>query len=403
MPQVTYSTTREMQLIMSCARRRLTPEDAARIATLIDAGLDWSRVPELALRHKMAPLVFWHLREGIDGVPASVAATLRRISLQNAQRMLVLSAELVEIAESFAQRGVLLAPYKGPVLGVHLYGNLALRQAGDLDLLVRRGDVPPARALLLERGYRPRHVLSRGGEEFMLRSRYSEVLDRHDGSTVELHWAFTNGDVALPLDLEQFMPGLRPVPFGGSTILMFADADLLLILCVHGSKHRWDRVEWLCGVSELLRRSSAELDWAALMSRASAAGARRMLLLGVLLAHDLLGAPVPKEVLQRARSDRTVPGLAVQVPKLFTTEARDGDDASNLPTDLFRLRLRERLRDRIRFVWYRFTTPSRPESWSAVRLGTHWLPLHGILRPLRVLPKLISAVRGRISPPRVNP
>jgi hypothetical protein len=278
-------------------------------------------------------------------------------------------------------------------LGAYLYGNLALRQAGDLDLLIKRQDVGRARAILLDRGYRPRHVLSHGGEEFMFQSRYSEEFEQSDGSIVELHWAFTNGDVGLPLDLEALGSGLQETQFGGGTLQMFGRDDLLLILCIHGSKHRWDRLEWLCGVAELLRVSSRDLDWKPLLDRASRLGTRRMLLLGVLLAHDLLGAPVDAEFKQIAQSDHAVSRLVNEVPRLFLTDAVDGDGAGNLATDLFRFRLRERRRDRLRFIWYRLTTPSHPESWSAVSVGNHWFALHGFIRPFRVLSKLLPAIR----------
>jgi hypothetical protein len=80
-----------------------------------------------------------------------------------------------------------------------------------------------------------------------------------------------------------------------------------------------------------------------------------------------------------ARRDRTVARLAAEVPELFLADAVVGDETGNLAADLSRLQLR----DRLRFVWYRLTSPSQPERWSAVPVGGHWLPLHGFLRPSR--------------------
>jgi hypothetical protein len=382
-----------MRLLVCCARRRMTPERLAEIRAILRADLDWGLLIPLAVRHKMLPLLWWHLKPEKESIPADTALLLERSFIENAGRMLQLSAELLALGRLFSSHGIPLVPYKGPALGAYLYGNLALRQAGDLDIVVKRLDMSRARVLLIERGYRPRHALSQGGEEFMVRSRYSEVFERTDGPTVELHWAFTNGDVGLTLDLEVLEPRLHTVQFGGGGIAMFSREDLLLILCIHGGKHRWDRLEWLCGVGELLRLSSGELDWLGVVDRAAALGARRMLLLGVLLAHDLLGAPARDDVLRLARSDGTVARLAQEVPKLLVARAGAGEDAGNLATDLFRLHLRERTRDRLRFIWYRVTTPSRPESWAAVSVGKHSFPVHGILRPFRVISKLPLALR----------
>jgi hypothetical protein len=382
-----------MEVLVRCARRHLTPEDRDALRAYLRAGLDWEALVNLASRHKMLPLMWWHLQSEAADIPPGVAAGVQRAFLRNVRRMLQLSYELLGLISACAELGIVVVPYKGPALGAHVYGNVGLRQAGDLDLLVDRRDVTRTRALLLERGYRPRHELSRGGAEFMIRSRYSEEFAREDGLRVELHWAFTNGDIGLPLGLDVLSSRLRSIPLGGGVVPMFGREDLLLILCIHGCKHRWDRLEWLCGVAELLRASESELNWEVVMARAASLGVRRMLLLGLLLAHSLLDAPVPAAVVERARSDGAVARLAAQVPKLFTAEPADADAAGNLATDLFRFQLRERPRDRIRFIWYRITTPSRPESWSAVSVGWRWLPIHAFSRPFVVMSKLPGAIR----------
>ena len=380
-----------MQLVRACARRTLRPADRERVRSLLQAGVNWDRVATLAIRHRLAPLVWSHLKT--ESIPAGAAAALQRLFVSNAAAMLRLSGELLQIVQLFRAHDVLVVPYKGPALAAQVYGSLALRFAGDLDLLVRGADVPRARELLLQRGYVPRHALSRGGAEFMRLSRYSEEFDHVGGPSVELHWAFTNGDIALDLHLDDLAPRLGTIELGGDRVPVFGEADQLLILCVHGSKHRWDRLEWLCGVAELVRTHDDAIAWDALVRRASALGVRRMLFLGVLLAHDLLDAPVPAAVLVAARADRAVTDLAAEVPELLATDVAGGDDVPSLATDVFRYRLRERYRDRVRFVWYRATTPSRPESWSAVAVGGRWLPIHGLLRPFRAMRKLVPALR----------
>jgi hypothetical protein len=49
------------------------------------------------------------------------------------------------------------------------------------------------------------------------------------------------------------------------------------------------------------------------MARADALGGERMLLLGLFLAHNLLGVDVPVTVLDKARADSTVEKLAEDV------------------------------------------------------------------------------------------
>lgn len=329
-------------------------------------------------------------------VPTDFAEQLHRAFLENASNMLRFSAELLALSRLLNEHGVVMVPYKGPALAGDLYGNLALRQSVDLDLLVARRDVAKVRLLLIERRYRPRHTLSQGAQDFMLRGRYHEEFVHESGMSLELHWAFTNGDVKLPLDLNSLRPNLRTIKFGGGTMPMFGREDMLLILCIHGCKHRWDRLEWICGVAETLRASSIDLDWNGLQRRASSLGVLRMFLLGVLLAHDLLEAPVPARAVESARSDQAVARLAAHIPDRFLDAPTDEGGASTLTSDLFRFQLRERLRDRLHFAWYRLTTPSSPESWSGFSIGPLWLPMHAALRPFRILSKLAPAIRRHL-------
>ena len=387
----------EMRLLLTCARRDLDSSQAEALASCAAAGVNWQKVIVMAGRHKMVPLLWRHLEAHDIQLPAADAAVLRQLVANNARRMLQLSGALLDLTRLFGGSGVRVVPYKGPALGIHLYGDLALRQAGDLDLLVRREDVTRSRKLLFGVGYRAEHALRPGAEEFMVRSRYSETFIGSDLPKVELHWAFTNRDIALSLDLNSLSSNLVSMPVGGGTVQMFGSEDLLMILCVHGSKHQWDRLEWLCGVGEHLRQHSDGIDWTRLLDRATDLGIRRMLLLGAYLAHELLDAPVPATMLDLARADQKLVRLAAIVPTFLTAVSNGAEHPdTSIATDLFRIRLRDGALDQLRFFWYRVTTPSRPESWEAVRIAGIWVPVHALVRPFRLVRKVPMAIRRYI-------
>ncbi len=83
----------------------------------------------------------------------------------------------------------------------------------------------------------------------------------------------------------------------------------MLFLCVHGAKHMWSRLMWLGDVGRL---AQAGVDWTAVMKLASETRCERPVLLGLLLANDLLDAPVPEDILERARGERVVTAHARQ-------------------------------------------------------------------------------------------
>jgi hypothetical protein len=84
----------------------------------------------------------------------------------------------------------------------------------------------------------------------------------------------------------------------------------MLFLCVHGAKHMWSRLQWL---GDLARLVHTQPDWPYILDFATGAGCQRPLLLGLLLAHELLEAPVPDSILERARGLQIVQRLARRV------------------------------------------------------------------------------------------
>ena len=80
------------------------------------------------------------------------------------------------------------------------------------------------------------------------------------------------------------------------------------MLCVHGAKHFWERLAWIVDIAQLV--TVREVDWKLLSEIAAERKCSRLLLLGLYLAHEVVGAPLPESVLQRARSDSRVAWLA---------------------------------------------------------------------------------------------
>jgi hypothetical protein len=109
--------------------------------------------------------------------------------------------------------------------------------------------------------------------------------------------------------------------------------------------------------------------------QAEASGSRRILWLGLLLASDLLGAALPAGIAQRLQTDAAVTRFGAQLfrkadgsPKVFETL-------------LFRLRGRERLRDKLRYGVHRPTTLTAGDC-PLLRLPDVLFPLHYLLRPI---------------------
>jgi hypothetical protein len=240
--------------------------------------LDWAALLHLARTHGVLPLLSRSLHTiGPDMVPQDARAALQHAFQANTQRNLFLAGTLLKLLRLLEAYGIAAIPYRGPVLATLAYGNVALRQFGDLDLLVRPQDADRARALLWAQGYRWRdgHPPAR----FPRLLKVYELLSADAQVLVELHWALTSATFFFPLNPASLWTRLETVSLLGTPVRSLAPEDLLLILCVHGAKHFWSRLGWICDVAAVLR-VAPQLDWERCLAQASRLGGKRMLALG---------------------------------------------------------------------------------------------------------------------------
>ena len=372
----------ESALLLTCARASVDAVQRKRIWALVSGPLDWDLVLRLADRHGLQPLLHSHLNAVCpEAVPAEPREHLRvafqRVSALN----ILLTHELQKLLTLFADNDVQAVPYKGPALALQLHGNVALRQFSDLDILVHPRDVRRARDLLLAEGYAQLPPLTDGQQAVLLRTQCNLPFARdRNRMIVELHWTVSAPTFARPFEMDDFWSRLRDARLEGIPIKVPANEDLLLALCIHGSKHLWERLAWICDIAGLIA-AETDLNWQEVIDRARTTGNERMLFLGLRLAADLLEAPLPKQVEAALNADPTV-GLLTQivVRDLFTPELTRTGMSGYFR---FQLRARRRLRDKLNYL--RFTITPNEEDLVRMKLPAALTFIYYLVRPLRLV------------------
>jgi hypothetical protein len=341
----------EFDLLLSCAQLRSHPEIAGQIRSSVLNGIDWDRARDLAVQHRMLPF----LCHGVNAVasdllPEEVRKTLKEDFGGNVCRNLLLTSELHAILDLFSSRGIDAVSFKGPLTACSAYDSLSLRQFDDLDILVRKPQVREAVEVLFERGY---HYLIQAWkdparEKAMLRRGCAFTVESEDGSlTIDLHWRFMREEFSFHFDLEELWKRLRPVRVGGRNVPGLSIEDSILLHCIHGSKHEWARLEWICVLAEWIR-THAQINWEEMFQRAVQLGSERMLLLGLRLAKEFFHVDLPVLVEQKLQDDRTVEVLAGWVHEGFWEKTEAAGKRAR--RDAFHLKMRERWKDRLYYL-----------------------------------------------------
>jgi hypothetical protein len=308
----------EYVMLLACARSRMDERHALIIEGLSRSALDWVALAALGRRHSVFPLLYRQLAAVVPhAVPPDSLHRLKELYQGNTARNLFLLGELERVLRAMAEDGVTAIPYKGPVLAIAGYGDLSLRRFVDLDVIVRRDDVERAIGTLTDLGYRAEPVVSPSQQAFLIRTQHDLAFKRDEGRLiVELHWEVAPRQFAAELAAEDLWRSATIRSVGGSSVLTLAAEDMLLSLCVHGSKHLWERLAWVCDIAEWLA-SHPGLKWPELLTRAERTGQLRMLLVGLQLAAELLDAPLPTLAATAIDADRAVARLVTQARQVI--------------------------------------------------------------------------------------
>lgn len=372
----------EAQVLLACARLELTGAERGGLAQALATGLDWDWLLELAERHGLRPLLYRHLDALASGLmPRRVLVDLWTHYESRALTNQLMAQELLRILALFDQAGIAALPYKGPALAASLYGDLALREFGDLDILLRPQELLAAKALLQSHGYHPLYDLKPAVEAAFLASRaqYHLVMVHGESSiAVELHW-MTDPDFPVErITDDRWWAALGQKDLEQGQVRCFEKRELLLVLCLHGSKHYWTRLGWLVDVAELMRQQT-RADWDWMLGQARAMACERRLALGLHLAGELLGAALPPDVRRHVAAVAVVDELAAQVAATWFT--RECHTWGGLASLRLQLKLDDRPSQRLRHLTNVLFTPSLAE-WSAWPLPR---VLHVLYVPLRLV------------------
>lgn len=319
----------EEQVLCLAARTRLDDADGRRLNAVLAAGIDWDRLWRLGHRHEVLPLVLTtltSLQAGAGTAPPAdwiAAAQRRRVAtlIQNAS----LLGELTAALATMEAAGVDPMPVKGLVLTEMLYGDVALRPAGDIDILVRPEQLPAAREALRSLGYRQKAWPSYEERHHPFHDPQYFRTGPDDETCLELHWG-----LAAPrhysLDTAGLWARSRVVDVFDRRVRVLSPEDTLIHLAVHRARSPL-RLRWIVDIAELVRRTDG-LDIAFLLRQAHATGARTSLAVALDLAQGLLGAPVPATLMDGLRIGpvkRVLLERTCGVTAMFAAAADDDD------------------------------------------------------------------------------
>ena len=348
--QQKINTSPEIELLLYCLHPQIDDAIVRNIKVLVHKQIDWQFFIQTAYRHGVAPLLYSRIHNICpECFPEHILRELRSIFHTNVQQNLFMTGELVKLLSLLQKQNITVFPYKGPVLATSIYGNVGLRRFCDLDIMVQPQDIFAVKELLMSQGYRPKQQMNQAQEFAYLRSKNQHTYDFiHDRKKIfiEVHWRL-GPKVFTEIEPKSFWLYLRPINISGITVLNLPPEDYLPILCVHGSRHIWTKLAWLCDVATLIH-NNPKLNWEKVIQNSEDWKCKRILMLGLSLAKNLFEVDLPKEICQQIKADKIIERIISLVYVQLFDEVRTSEKFFG--RTFYHIQTRERLQDKFLYL-----------------------------------------------------
>ena len=325
-----------MRLLLAAARAAVAPGTVERLR--LASPTDWTALARNALHHGVAPLLADALESvSAEPVPKEIREALGLHLEANGQVVVRQLEELRSLFAALGERDLPVLAVGGPILAHRAYRRAELRRAGSLDLLIRQEHRIAVQEILRSDGYAP------VAEHPASAPQWGKLFRRErDGLVVDTRGLAALGMPSPRLAESGIWRRAASVSIGGREISCPEVGDLLWIACVRATQRQWCELRFVGDVAGLVSRHP-DLDLAEVLERARRHGSRRMVLVGLHLACELLSLPLADPVRSALKGDRAARALSRRSSARL--RGPSGPPLSPYARHLFQLRMRERLRD----------------------------------------------------------
>jgi len=292
----------------------MSEEVIQKVKDILRPDLDWDRFIEDSCKHGVAPLIYLNFRKidsELDVIPNQVLLRLKSAYYSNLRYNTLLFRELKKILDAFKSEGIQVIVLKGAALAELIYKNIALRPMSDIDILVKRKDLPTVDRILSQLQYSSSsytppssqwHV--KGWVEHI--PPYVKIDDITIRVEIHLDIATHYEANIRAIDSSRAWENALPATIAGiDNVLVLPLEELLIRLCLHASKHIYSGREgilmWWCDIAEVEKSYRGKIDWEYITRISKEYRIQAPVYHSLNFAREWLDAVIPENVLRELK------------------------------------------------------------------------------------------------------
>jgi len=386
----TASLLPEIQFLLVCLKNIPKEERERELLSLLEQyPYDFESLFHTTKAHGLVGVVY-HATKRLSHTETPLLEKfqekLKAYYLHVSKRNMLLISDLLKITKLLTQHHIEVVHFKGPSLASICYGDITLRQFGDIDILIQPKDKERAFALLQKHHYIPEIEITPTNSRLLFSSLNVLGVSSASSLFIEVHWELFPKNYAIVFPQEMLWEEERHLELYRTSLRTLPLESYLLYLTIHGSKHLYERLLWLYDIERFITTYKEDICWEKLLKEAKKMGVYHLLLMTLSLVEELLLCQLPEEILTKIYNTPKIKSIQEKIVQHY--QDKNFSQKKNLYLFSLFFTARERKRDKLKFLFL------APFALKSDDIKTLLLPkplffLYPLLRPLRLLRKYL--------------
>jgi hypothetical protein len=258
----------------------------------------WSMLIDEVYQQSIAPL-FYTLLVNLNNshgfeIPQKEKLHQTHVSTAAKNMLILYETEMILVALQLA--GIPAAGLKGIYLLENVYPDIGARSMSDVDLLVKKQDLPKCLAVMHELGYQANTYFSLADKN--IDTKHVPPMEKSGSPLVEVHWTLLEEDEPFTINADALWERVVPAQIANVDALALGVEDLVLHLCLHMTYQHYLQLglRGLLDIAMVIHKFQAQIDWGKLVEIAKSWGSEKVTALTLKLVETQLNVPIPPEV-----------------------------------------------------------------------------------------------------------
>ena len=250
----------ETKLILLCCRLDINESLRKEIASSFKSSLDWKKIKKLAFHHNITPILYSNLKKlnHENLIPAQIFQEMKGVYLNTLYKNTLIEKEMSNLLGKAAAQGIEPIVLKGFAFLLTLYQDPALRTMVDVDILIKKDDLPKVCGIFQQLDYQS---WDQNLSPYVYQANFSKKISGQRYLAVDVHWELL---AARPykVQLPDIWQRVQRINLRGQIVACLSTEDAFLVSALHIRKHlRELTLNSIVDVAELLKKNQGNFDW----------------------------------------------------------------------------------------------------------------------------------------------